>query len=115
MLCSVFIPPSIHLLLLIWARSQQRRPDFLLQLSHSSVFWVFIGVSSHVCLHLESIKNRVLPSHLKLYGQHVKRGGAGQDGGVGLEKAGQGRPTVPEEQRVPGQEAGAEVWFTHQD
>lgn len=54
-------------------------------------------------------------SHLELYSHHVEWGRAGQDGGVGPEKAGQGGPTVPEEQRVPRQEAGAEVRFTHQD
>lgn len=54
-------------------------------------------------------------SHLKLHSHHVERCGAGQDGGAGLKQAGQGRPTVPEEQGVPGQEAGAEVRFTHQD
>lgn len=51
---------------------------------------------------------------LELYGHHVQRGRAGQDGGVGLQKASQCRATVPEEQRVPGQEAGAEVRLTHQ-
>lgn len=53
--------------------------------------------------------------HLELYSHHVKCGGAGQDGGVGPEKACQGGPTVPEEEGVPRQEAGAEVRFTHQD
>lgn len=51
---------------------------------------------------------------LELYGHHVQRGRAGKDGGVGLQKASQCRATVPEEQRVPGQEAGAEVRLTHQ-
>lgn len=54
-------------------------------------------------------------SHLELYSHHVKRGRAGQDGGVGPEKARQRCPTVPEEQGVPRQEAGAEVRFSHQD
>lgn len=45
----------------------------------------------------------------------MEGGRAGQDGGVGLKKACQCCPTVPEEQRVPGQEAGAEVRFTNQD
>lgn len=54
-------------------------------------------------------------AHLELYRHHLEGGGAGQDGGVGLEKARQCCPTVPEEQRVPGQEAGAEVRFTNQD
>lgn len=45
----------------------------------------------------------------------MKCGRGGQDGGVRPEKARQGGPTVPEEQGVPGQEAGAEVRFTHQD
>lgn len=51
---------------------------------------------------------------LELYGHHVQRGRAGQDGGIGLQKASQCRAAVPEEQRVPGQEAGAEVRLTHQ-
>lgn len=54
-------------------------------------------------------------THLELYSHHVKRGGAGQDGGAGLQEVGQGGATVPEEQRVPGQEAGAEVRLPHQD
>lgn len=41
-------------------------------------------------------------SHLELYSHRVKRGRAGQDGGVGPEKACQGGPTVPEEQGMPG-------------
>lgn len=57
----------------------------------------------------------VLRSYLKLHSHHLKRGRAGQDGGAGLEKAGQCRPAVPEEEGVPGQEAGAEVRFTQQD
>lgn len=65
---------------------------------------LFIEKSFLVCLH----------SYLKLYSQHLKRGRAGQDGGTGLKKARQGCPTVPEEQRVPGQEAGAEVRLTDQ-
>lgn len=56
-----------------------------------------------------------LRAHLKLYSHHVEGGRAGQDGGVGLKKARQCCPTVPEEQRVPGQEAGAEVRLTNQD
>lgn len=51
---------------------------------------------------------------LELYSHHVQRGRAGQDGGVGPQKARQRRATVPEEQRVPGQEAGAEVRLAHQ-
>lgn len=54
-------------------------------------------------------------SYLELYGHHVKCGREGQDGGVGPEESRQRCPTVPEEQGVPGQEAGAEVRFTHQD
>lgn len=45
----------------------------------------------------------------------MQGGGAGQDGGVGLKKTRQCCATVPEEQGVPGQEAGAEVRFTNQD
>ncbi len=41
-------------------------------------------------------------SYLELDSHHVKCGRAGQDGGVGPEEARQGRPTVPEEQGVPG-------------
>lgn len=54
-------------------------------------------------------------SHLELHSQQAQCGGAGQDGGVGPQQACQRRPTVPEEQGVPGKEAGAEVRFTHQD
>lgn len=44
----------------------------------------------------------------------MQRGRAGQDGGAGVQEARQCRTTVPEEQRVPGQQAGAEVGLTNQ-
>lgn len=71
--------------------------------------WEAIQKYSLFCL------DSFLQSHLKLYSHHMKGGRAGQDGGVGLKKTRQCCPTVPEEQRVPGQEAGAEVRLTNQD
>lgn len=44
----------------------------------------------------------------------MQRGRAGQDGGAGAQQARQRRATVPEEERVPGQQAGAEVGLTNQ-
>lgn len=45
----------------------------------------------------------------------MQGGRAGQDGGTGSQEARQSSPTVPEEQGVPWQQAGAEVWLTHQE
>ena len=53
--------------------------------------------------------------HLELHSRGVERGGAGQDGGPRTQELGQRRPAVPEEQRVPWQQAGAVVRLPHQD
>lgn len=56
-----------------------------------------------------------LSPHLELHGGSVERGGAGQDGSPRTQQLGQCRPAVPEEQAVPRQQAGAEVWLAQQD
>lgn len=52
--------------------------------------------------------------HLEFHGDQVECGGGRQDGGIGPEEAAQRCTAVPEEQGVPGQQTGTEIWLANQ-
>lgn len=62
---------------------------------------------------LDDVWSNARLSDLELHSHSMQGGRAGQDGGSGAQEARQSRPTVPEEQGVPRQQAGAEVRLPH--
>lgn len=87
--------------------------------------WVVVSVSLHnialvfMCsshakyLHSCGLSAEKL-KHLELHCDQVECGGGRQDGGIGPEEAAQRCTAVPEEQRVPGQQAGTKIRLANQ-
>lgn len=63
------------------------------------------------CIHDKYAKEIIYP---KFNSDYVKCSGTREDGGVGMEQLCHSGAAIPEEQRVPRQKTGAEVWLSYQ-